>query len=388
MNRIPKERDRLLRRAARFGGLAGTVGAIACLTAPGAIPGDELPTVALLSLALVASVLALTNTGALYWTLPAVGLGLAIIVVTGLSSPALSDATSTAIVLQASIGIASVVLVLLTSRRGRILAGGYALATLVVVSLVATRGDHTVAIIALSVAGWGANAVLAVWIDQGSRRAMSRIDEIGRAHRAERFASELEAQQRQDARLLHDTVLATLSLLAHSGVGVSPESLRHQASDDARLLRQLRLGGTAGTRNTDGLFTPEPEMDSVLGQTLESVKQRFGRMGLAVRWHGSGQVLLPRETLDAFLGALGECLENVRRHAGVSEADVTITDDDIMVRAMVTDAGVGFNIDDVDGARLGYAESVVGRLRSVNGRARLFSSPGAGTTVVLEVPKS
>ena len=71
----------------------------------------------------------------------------------------------------------------------------------------------------------------------------------------------------------------------------------------------------------------------------------------------------------------------------MNEAHVTITDDDRTVRAMVTDAGVGFELDTVDGARLGYAESVVGRLSTVGGRARLFSSPGSGTTVVLEVPK-
>ena len=55
---------------------------------------------------------------------------------------------------------------------------------------------------------------------------------------------------------------------------------------------------------------------------------------------------------------------------------------------MVTDAGIGFNLGEVDPARLGFAESVVGRLREVGGNARLFSSPGSGTTVVLEVPKN
>jgi signal transduction histidine kinase len=110
-------------------------------------------------------------------------------------------------------------------------------------------------------------------------------------------------------------------------------------------------------------------------------------MGLTVSWHGTGQVLLPSEVLDAFLLALAECLENVRRHSGVTEAHVTITDDETTVRAMVTDAGVGFELADIDEARLGFAESVVARLREVGGNARLFSAPGAGTTVVLEVPR-
>ena len=83
-------------------------------------------------------------------------------------------------------------------------------------------------------------------------------------------------------------------------------------------------------------------------------------MGLDVNWHGAGQLALPRETLDALLGALGECLENVRRHSGVNEADVTVTDDDRTVRAMITDAGSGFEPDTVGGG--------TPRLRRVGGR--------------------
>jgi signal transduction histidine kinase len=110
-------------------------------------------------------------------------------------------------------------------------------------------------------------------------------------------------------------------------------------------------------------------------------------MGLTVSWHGTGQVLLPSDVLDAFLGSLAECLENVRRHAGVGEAHVTITDDDTTIRALVTDNGVGFDVSAIGAGRLGFKESVLARLREVGGNARVFSAPGSGTTVVLEVPR-
>ena len=236
------------------------------------------------------------------------------------------------------------------------------------------------------VMGWAIAIVFGYWVGASVPRAARRIHSIGRAHRAERQASETEAQRRQSARLLHDTVLATLTLLAHSGLGVSADALRIQAGDDARLLRQLRLGGTPVPQSSEH-YNLEPVEESALGHTLESVKQRFGRMGLEVSWHGTGLVLLPSDVLDAFLLALAECLENVRRHSGVTDAHVTITDDDTTVRAMVTDAGVGFSLTDIDAARLGFKDSVVGRLKEVGGNARLFSSPGAGTTVVLEVPR-
>jgi signal transduction histidine kinase len=121
--------------------------------------------------------------------------------------------------------------------------------------------------------------------------------------------------------------------------------------------------------------------------SLETVRKRFERLGLDVSWHGASSVSLRPEKLDAFLLALGECLENVRRHSGVNEAHVTITDDETTVRALVTDNGVGFEPAAVPAGKLGYRESIVGRLTEMGGNARVFSAQGSGTTVVLEVPR-
>jgi len=295
-----------------------------------------------------------------------------------------SPSLGTAIVPLAAGAIASFAVVL-TSSIGRLILLVVGFIATIVLAELAIPGTVSVQDAEI-VTGWVLAAVFGSWLSASIPRAARRIYSIGRAHRAERQASETEAQRRQGARLLHDTVLATLTLLAHSGVGVAASALQQQASEDARLLRQLRLGATPVPQSS-GVYNLEPVEETALGTTLESVKQRFGRMGLEVSWHGTGQVLLPSEVLDAFLLALAECLENVRRHAGVTDAHVTITDDESTVRAMVTDAGVGFNISDIDEARLGFKDSVVARLKDVGGNARLFSSPGAGTTVVLEVPK-
>jgi signal transduction histidine kinase len=285
----------------------------------------------------------------------------------------------------AGVAAASTAIPVIVRRGGIAFAVTFAASVLVTLWVLAVLGEPVAAPILAAIAGWLACGTLGVWIDRAIERTAERIAEVGRAHEAERLASELEAQQRQDARVLHDTVLATLSLLAHSGVGVGPAALRQQAGDDARLLRLLRLGAPLDS-GVNSMFSPDGGEDA-LGTTFESVRQRFARMGLDVNWHGAGQLALPRDTLDALLGALGECLENVRRHSGVNEADVTVTDDEHTVRAMVSDAGAGFEPASIDAGRLGFAESVVGRLTSVGGRARVFSSPGAGTTVMLEVPK-
>jgi signal transduction histidine kinase len=388
MDLISRERDRLLQRSARAYGLSFTAVSALCFMLPGAVPFPALLVGIPLYLILAASLAAVGLSRSIWWPIVAILAGTGISVAIAVLAPVPTPPASLAIIHIAAAGLAALALVLTTSgpRIVLLVFGALAAVASVVFAEIeapaqALRSGGTVLV------GWGLATLIAVWISAGVPQVAKRIASIGRAHRAERQASELEAQRRQGARLLHDTVLATLTLLAHSGVGVKPDALRQQAADDARLLRQLRLGqGPAVPTETGTIPIVNPD-ETVLGTTLESVKQRFGRMGLKVSWHGTGQVLLPSEVLDAFLLALAECLENVRRHSGVTEAHVTITDDDKMVRALVTDAGVGFDIDDIDEAKLGFAESVVGRLREVGGNARLFSAPGSGTTVALEVPR-
>ncbi|SIO19118.1 sensor histidine kinase [Agromyces cerinus] len=384
MKRIHKERDRLLRTLARVSGLSGAAGSFLCLLVPGVSTGLELLFAAVLSAGAVVFIMLHTARGAIAPALGVVACAIGLISLLG-AAPVIDPAAAAAMTVTAAVTAASVAIPLIVRPDGPYLVLGLVAAVLIAVGVVAITG-HSMEVVAIgALMGWAANATIGIWLDRSIAAAAARIHEVGRAHEAERLASELESQQRQDARVLHDTVLATLSLLAHSGVGVGAGALRQQAGDDARLLKQLRLGAPID-RGSTAVFSPESDDDS-LGVTFESVRQRFARMGLDVNWHGAGRLALPRDTLDALLGALGECLENVRRHSGVSAADVTVSDDERTVRAMVTDAGSGFEPAAVDGARLGYSESVVGRLSMVGGRARIFSSPGSGTTVMLEVPK-
>jgi signal transduction histidine kinase len=391
MDLITKERDRLLQRTARLYGLSFTAVSLLCFALPGAVQPISLAMGIPLYLVLVAAQFLVGRSRAAGWLVLQLVVGIGIVIAATVpAQDGLEPAGMTAVLLLSAASLASVAIVL-TSSVARII--GLVVSFLAVAGItvfLTTPDEVPLRTMGILVLGWVLPTAVAIWVSVGVPQVAKRIASIGRAHRAERHASELEAQRRQSARLLHDTVLATLTLLAHSGVGVTPEALRQQAADDARLLRQLRLGSTP-TPQSSGSYQLEAPVEEteepVLGTTLESVKQRFGRMGLEVSWHGTGQVLLPSDVLDAFLLALAECLENVRRHSGVTQAHVTITDDESTVRAMVTDAGVGFDIGNIDEAKLGFTESVVARLREVGGNARLFSAPGSGTTVVLEVPR-
>ena len=381
--RSARERDRLLRRCACGIGLLLDATAVAMALGPATLRLEATPFAVALILGIAALHVQIGRSGRTLWVvLLAVG---GLLLSGGLAIALAGDPEGFVLVSIANAVTSTAAVVLTTSAR-RLLVLLPVLVPSVLICVLAAEEAMLPNALVQSLLPWGTLCGFALWISTAVPRVVRRIDSIGNAHRVERQASETEAQRRQGARLLHDTVLATLTLLAHSGRGVSEDALRRQAAQDAQLLRQLRLGGTP-TPSASGSYQLTSVTASPAATSLEDVKDKFGRMGLDVIWHGSGKVALDGSALDSFLLALAECLENVRRHSGVNSADVTITEDEQTVRAMVTDAGAGFEIATVPATKLGFKESVVARLADVGGRTRLFSSPGSGTTVVLEVPK-
>jgi signal transduction histidine kinase len=65
---------------------------------------------------------------------------------------------------------------------------------------------------------------------------------------------------------------------------------------------------------------------------------------------------------------------------------VEIIADPGTITIMITDKGTGFDPSAVAGDRLGLRGSVVERMTAVGGRARIWSAPGEGTSVILSAP--
>jgi signal transduction histidine kinase len=266
MELIIKERDRLLRRTARMLGLVGTAVTVASLTLAPVVPGDILvqlaPFVASLTIALVM----VGRSEANRWIVLGLVAGTAILVIGNWTAGGVPETElgnlRQAMVPLAALGLASLVLAVPGTFAWFVVMTAAGLASIALVLNSGPPLDLANTTTLSIVLGWTFVLVIRYWLRATVPRAWRRINSIGKAHRVERLASETEAQRRQSARLLHDTVLATLTLLAHSGVGVAPAALQQQAADDARLLRQLRLGPT------------------VVGQ----LQPRTGR-GLGARYH-------------------------------------------------------------------------------------------------------
>jgi signal transduction histidine kinase len=98
---------------------------------------------------------------------------------------------------------------------------------------------------------------------------------------------------------------------------------------------------------------------------------------------------LPEAVDLLFYRAAGEAIRNVERHAGASRVSVRIGRSDGLARLEIVDDGVGFTPEERERRRaeghvgLSLLEELAGRL---DGRLDVRSTPGAGTTFLLEVP--
>lgn len=175
--------------------------------------------------------------------------------------------------------------------------------------------------------------------------------------------------------LVHDTVLNELILLTKLPTGTLP------AAAATEIQRSLQRVERAGDVHDAGEHPPT---------AIAELVRRFGEAGLDVQLSGEpdrAQTILG-PAFDPFVAAIDQCLSNALRHSGASAADLVITHDDERVSALVVDEGRGFDPTTVPPERLGLRESVRARVERLGGTVTLWSSPGHGTSVSIEVPTS
>jgi signal transduction histidine kinase len=132
----------------------------------------------------------------------------------------------------------------------------------------------------------------------------------------------------------------------------------------------------------DGLAPPE--LDG-LAESLRRYAQLAGRAhGIDVRLTAADVPDLEQKTQAAAYRVAQEALHNALRHSGASEVSVTLSRTRRRVILEVADNGTGFD-PALASAGLGL-RSMRERAAAVGGTLRISSTPGAGTTVRMEVP--
>ena len=129
-----------------------------------------------------------------------------------------------------------------------------------------------------------------------------------------------------------------------------------------------------------------------LAQLIAPLRHRASRLldaaDIDARWQLEdldGLQLEPARSLD-LLRLLQEALTNVQRHAAANEVTGRLVTAARTVRLEVGDDGCGFDATQVAGNHYGLI-GMRERARELGGRATVDSRPGAGTRIVVELPR-
>jgi signal transduction histidine kinase len=232
-------------------------------------------------------------------------------------------------------------------------------------------------------------AGLVAVIRGGARQADTMVAASLENERQIRAEEARRADEREQHRQLHDTVLSTLTMVAADAFAGPSAALTAQAARDLRVLQGLEgapaapaapdvPGGPGGLGGPGG---PVPLTD--LRPELERAAASTG--DLAVRLD-LVPVTLPSPVADQLVACVGEALRNVERHAGTGQAEVTVTGGAGWAVVKITDRGRGFDPAATPPSRRGIRESITGRMLAAGGQAAIASRPGAGTTVTVSWP--
>jgi signal transduction histidine kinase len=197
------------------------------------------------------------------------------------------------------------------------------------------------------------------------------------------------AERERLARDLHDTIAQDLTGL----VMLAQRARREAAAPDATLA-MIEEGARAALGETRALVAAGAALDADgLGfdGALHRLAERFEReTGVTVSLTITDGVTLSRDAEVVVLRCAQEALSNARKHARARrialEVGAVPPGSSDRVHLTVRDDGIGF---DPGTASTGFGLSgMTERLALVGGTLRVDSAPGAGTSIVAELPAS
>jgi two-component system, NarL family, sensor histidine kinase UhpB len=198
-----------------------------------------------------------------------------------------------------------------------------------------------------------------------------------------------EEERKRIARELHDDTaqvltaqLLRLKTMEATNTQLDPENLGQLIDMTAAALEDVR--------HMAHELRPPSIDDLGLHASVESLTAQFrDRFGIPITYRTEGSKRrFPSGIEIAMYRIVQEALTNIAKHADADKATVEIGNDERCVWARVQDHGRGFDpqsVDRSDGSGLGLF-GMQERTTLFNGKLKIDSAPGRGTTVTVRIP--
>jgi signal transduction histidine kinase len=196
-----------------------------------------------------------------------------------------------------------------------------------------------------------------------------------------------EQERRRLARELHDETGQALTSVLLGLKAVEEARSEKDMRGAAASLRELVVATLQDVRRLAVQLRPKALDDFGLGPALERLVESFGQQtGIEAQLEQRlGEPRLPGEVETTLYRICQEALTNVAKHANARRVTVLLVRRDGAASAIVEDDGQGFSPGTVREDALGLA-GMRERLALLGGRLEIETAPGAGTTLVAEVP--
>ena len=219
--------------------------------------------------------------------------------------------------------------------------------------------------------------------------------EVSERARRDVLAAVIAAQESERARVsrdLHDDIGQALTSVLLGLRLIEGPAENEPDSDLARRVEELRQLVVDALRRTRRLaFELRPTvLDDVglapaLARLVADTAERSGLIVDAVVDSAPALGEMTADVATAVYRVVQEALTNVVRHARATTASVAVTASAGRLRTLIEDDGIGFDPTEPGSGHLGL-KGMTERAELVGGTIRVVSTPGSGTTIVLEVP--
>lgn len=184
-----------------------------------------------------------------------------------------------------------------------------------------------------------------------------------------------EKERTRTARELHDGIggiLSSAKMHLHSGEHERTGSLIEEAIREVRSISHN--------------LAPDTLLQEGLAAAVRNYCARVNHADLPVELYILGEIpeLAPDHALLIYR-MIQECVNNIIKHSGATQAMVQLTHDQGLLTVTIEDNGSGFDISKQEKKGLGLT-NLIARIRLLNGQFHIHSAPGEGTSAYFELP--
>lgn len=230
------------------------------------------------------------------------------------------------------------------------------------------------------------NKLLEQLVTERTAKLVSSEAKVAAMEERERIGRELHDDLGQIIGYLNVQAQAAKNLL-HQEQLAPAETALAQLAEVAQEAHQNIRQYILGVRSEPA--PPPADFFSALTHYLEQLKNRYNftvQLSLPNEWLTSP--LLP-DVENQLLRVIQEALNNARKYAGVSQAQLLFTLHADEVQVIIADDGRGFDVDHPAADNLPHFGLTImrERLESVGGRLEIRSNPAGGTQIIARLPR-